>query len=92
MLRIRDPNPFISRIIHTIKPLQPYLTQYEVKTLARAGPDISNDKIDRIRLAINGSVESARPTLRIRCEIKGGLQSRGCLTSVYSRDTDLRHR
>jgi len=77
MRRIREPNPLIRQIIHTIKPLQPYLTQYEIKTLARRGPNISDDEVDRIGLATNVSVESLRPTLRKRGELKGGLQSMG---------------
>ena len=86
ILRIRDPNPLIIRIIDTIKPLQPYLTQYEIKTLARGGPDISDDEVDRILLATNGSVESVRPTLRIRRELKGVLQSRGMFNFDFPKE------
>ena len=85
--------PPYSRNIHTIKPLQPYLTQYEIKTLARVVPDITDDEVDAIRLATDVSVESAWPTLCITREFKDGLKSKETLNLRFPNEiTDLHRR
>ena len=72
--RIRNTDPLVLSVIHTVEPLKPDLSIDKVQALARGSPEITNDEVKTSRRAADDSVEGPRPELSVGRELKVGLQ------------------